>query len=580
MRMRVWTLALVIGIGAAISGSPAAAAATFSDVEGHWVADLVASAAAAGYVNGYPDGTFRPDAPVTRAEALKLVLAAGQVGLIEAADPMWSSSSPDDHWIVRQGYLRTAEVNDIVPFGTDFRPDDPATRLDLLQFVLRMLHAPYNDPPVPAQPPAFTDVRSDEEWRWVHTAVELGLVEGYPDGTFRPDGPVTRAEAVAMVERAVAWMTAGTDPQLRLVVNGEAIPEAQLAVRDGVIYAPAAAIYQDDWTIAWSEVKGPEAYAFARNEQFRTCEIVVRFEAGERSAASGQDAGTTELLGLPYLRFYRLMIPVAPVGGTGKLPFAKAVHDPASGTVTITYTEDWPGYHLPTDPSTVRMTMTGTSEVDPLYRPSSRVGWPRLVDAQGNCVQTRQLPSVTYAVDPADPLRLRGEDGQLVMTYTAGPDNAWKEPEVVVTADEPVEGTYAISVASGDFVPTEWPVVITDRGPRRLVLEASGPLKVGLEANIQILTVDRYDRLSDYGMEAYPGGSIPDPLRVIGPDGSEVEVQPFIYERGTIDAILSNGKGSFTFTPEIPGTYRVLIPWVSDYPKVDGYLEGTFEVSP
>lgn len=549
-------------------------------MEGHWAADLVSSAAAAGYVNGYPDGTFRPDAPVTRAEALKLVIAAGQVGLVQG-DPIEFFDATVDHWVVAQRYLGTALVNDIISFGEGyFRPDDPATRLEVLQFALRMLHTPYNDPPVPAEPPAFSDVSSDEEWRWIRAGMELGLVEGYPDGTFRPDGPVTRAEAVAIVERVVAWMTEGTDPDLLLVVNGETIPEAALAVRDGVIYAPAAAIYQDDWEIAWSEVKGPDAYAFARNEQFQTCAPVVRFMAGERRAFAGQDAGTTELLGLPYLRFYRLMIPVAPVGGMGKLPFAEAVHDLASGTVTITYTEDWPGHHLPTDPSTVRMTMTGASQVDPLLLPRSRVGWPHLVDAQGNCVEARQRLSVTFAVDPADPLRLRGEDGQLVTTYTAGPDKAWREPEVVVTADEPVEGTYAISVTSGDYVPTEWPVIITDRGPRRLVLEAGGPLQVGQEVTVQILTVDRYDRPSDYGMMAYPGGPIPDPLRVIGPDGAEVAVQPYIYERGTVDAILEHGKGSFTFTPGAPGTYRVLIPWSTEYGQVDGYLEGTFEVSP
>lgn len=580
MRMRVWTLALVIGLSAALSGRAAASAVSFSDMDGHWAAELVASAAAAGYVNGYPDGTFRPDAQVTRAEAVKLVVAAGQVGLVQG-DPTELLDTPADHWVVAQRYLDTALFNGIVPFGDEyFRPDDPATRLEVLQFALRMLNAPYDDPPVPAEPPAFADVSSDEAWRWIREGVDMGLVEGYPDGTFRPDGPVTRAEAVAILERVVAWMEAGTDPQLRLVVNGEAIPEAELAVRDGLIYAPAAAIYQDGKTVDWQAVEGPDVHAFAANERFTLCGSAAEFQAGERTATARESAAAAELLGLPYLRFHRLMIPVAPVGGAGTLPYAEAVHDPDAGTVTVTFTDDWPGYHLSTDPSKVRLLITVSAEVDPLRRPSDLLAWPQLIDEQGNCVEATPRPPVTYAVNPADPLRLRGGDGKLVTSFTVGPENDWTQPEVVVISDHPAEGAYAVTVTSGDYVATEQGVIIVDKGPRRLVLEARGPLKVGQEANIQVLTVDRYDRPSDYGMAAYPGGAIPNPLRVIGPDGAEIEVQPYVYERGTIDAILEHGKGSFTFTPEIPGTYRVLIPWSPAYGQVDGYLEGTFAVSP
>lgn len=152
-------------------------------------------------------------------------------------------------------------------------------------------------------------------------------------------------------------------------------------------------------------------------------------------------------------------------------------------------------------------------------------------------------------------------------------------PDVVVT-EHPAEGTYIIHVTSDDFGTAEQRAIVTDKGPRRLLLRANGPLKVGQEVAIQISAVDRYDRLTDYGMENYPGGAVPDPLRVIGPDGAAVEVEPYIYDIGTVDLILQDGVGSFTFTPQAPGTYQVLIPWSPEYGQVDGYLEGTFEVSP
>ena len=46
----------------------------FPDVpDGHWAAEVVSFAAEEGWVSGYPDGTFRPDAPVSRAEAVKIL---------------------------------------------------------------------------------------------------------------------------------------------------------------------------------------------------------------------------------------------------------------------------------------------------------------------------------------------------------------------------------------------------------------------------------------------------------------------------------------------------------------------------
>lgn len=49
---------------------------TFADTSGHWGRDIIEQAFGMGLVTGYPDGTFRPDAPLTRAEGVALVLAA------------------------------------------------------------------------------------------------------------------------------------------------------------------------------------------------------------------------------------------------------------------------------------------------------------------------------------------------------------------------------------------------------------------------------------------------------------------------------------------------------------------------
>lgn len=71
----------------------------FSDIGGHWAAEYIDRAAQKGWVNGYPDGTFRPDQPITRAEAMTLINAV--LGRRTHAENMlnemnhWPDNAPD-----------------------------------------------------------------------------------------------------------------------------------------------------------------------------------------------------------------------------------------------------------------------------------------------------------------------------------------------------------------------------------------------------------------------------------------------------------------------------------------------------
>ena len=77
---------LLCGLLAAALLIPAAAAAPasgqkakLSDIQGHWAQQQIEQAVSEGWVNGYPDGTFRPDETITQAEFTKLLLAAFQL---------------------------------------------------------------------------------------------------------------------------------------------------------------------------------------------------------------------------------------------------------------------------------------------------------------------------------------------------------------------------------------------------------------------------------------------------------------------------------------------------------------------
>lgn len=111
----------------------------FSDLVGHWPDQQVREAARRGLIEGYPDGTFRPEAPVSRLEFT--VLMGRALGLQSLTD----------------------------------------ARLD------------------------FTDAGSVPAWSvgQVAAAVEAGLINGFMDGSFRPAGPITRAEMATMAARAL-----------------------------------------------------------------------------------------------------------------------------------------------------------------------------------------------------------------------------------------------------------------------------------------------------------------------------------------------------------------------------------------
>ena len=106
-----------------------AAAISFSDVPaGEWYHPYITQLSEKGIVNGYEDGTFRPDGTVTWGEALKLILrAAGQ-----AEQP-----ATELHWA--GGYLNLSLQWGILPVGPQYDLDAPITRQQVAQIAARAL---------------------------------------------------------------------------------------------------------------------------------------------------------------------------------------------------------------------------------------------------------------------------------------------------------------------------------------------------------------------------------------------------------------------------------------------------------
>ncbi len=135
-------LALVLALAMAL-GTFTLASAAPEDVVGTEYEEAVERLVALGIINGFEDGTYRPDEPVTRAQFAKIVVASLGVG--EAAQYAAGSTKfadvAEDHWAA--GYI--------------------------------------------------------------NVAVDVGVINGYPDGSFQPENRVTFAEAVKMIVAALGY---------------------------------------------------------------------------------------------------------------------------------------------------------------------------------------------------------------------------------------------------------------------------------------------------------------------------------------------------------------------------------------
>jgi len=170
---------------------------TFSDIQDNWAKDNILTAYLSGWMNGVSAGEFSPDAPLTRAQAAALFVR--MLGLTAVKDSAYSFDDCGGSWA--EAYIDTArKYNIIAGIGDNlFEPDRPITREEIA--VLLDNITDYTDSGAQT---AFSDVTEISN-PWSYSAVSAlcanGVITGYPDGSFRPENNVTRAEIAAMITR-------------------------------------------------------------------------------------------------------------------------------------------------------------------------------------------------------------------------------------------------------------------------------------------------------------------------------------------------------------------------------------------
>lgn len=166
------------------------------------------------YIIGFPDGTVRPEASISRGEVAQIFY---RLLTAEARERYHASDNP------YLDVLRDAWYHDAVSTltamgilkgrgGGRFAPDSPITRAEFAVLAARFSDERYDGGDL------FTDISDSWARLEINRAASLGWVEGDPSGAFRPNDKITRAEAVALINRVLGRVPKSKDallPEMR-----------------------------------------------------------------------------------------------------------------------------------------------------------------------------------------------------------------------------------------------------------------------------------------------------------------------------------------------------------------------------
>jgi hypothetical protein len=166
------------------------------DITGHWAEGSIRELVALGAVSGYPDGTFRPNNKISRAEFATVLVKA--LGLSPQKGKVFTDTA--GHWAEQM--ISTAASLGIVSGYNEkiFGANDPVTREQMAALIVRAAKLT-----IIKEELSFTDKDKISAWARdaVTTAVKNEIISGYPDNTLRPKGNATRAEAVSVILKIV-----------------------------------------------------------------------------------------------------------------------------------------------------------------------------------------------------------------------------------------------------------------------------------------------------------------------------------------------------------------------------------------
>lgn len=179
------------------------AARKFKDVAaGYWASEMIEQAVEKGYVNGFSDGTFKPEKKVTRAEFIKMLVDALKLPHVEKGSPWY------------QPYVASL-IETGIHKENDFKNnyDSTLTRFEMVRLAARATNPGIDNHPHGSDPNYL-----------VFLGTQSGILQGTGSGNLDLKGTSTRAQAVVIIERILS-VNAGK----KLTIDKYAMSSAELA---------------------------------------------------------------------------------------------------------------------------------------------------------------------------------------------------------------------------------------------------------------------------------------------------------------------------------------------------------------
>jgi hypothetical protein len=256
--LRLRLLTFLTAVSLLIIFAPAAHAAS-SDIQGHWSESAVRSLIQAEVLNGYPDGSFKPDQSITRAEFTKILSSAYDVHPTVAT----SFSDVKTHWA--KDYIAALSEKKVIngyPDGT-FRPERPISRAEMATMLSRIINLGNSEEKFTMEmEPSFPDVNSDFwAFRNIEIVSRLGILPAHYRSEFQATRLASRADTAWMVNSLRELKTLRGKVLDNADGSGFLTVEAESGDVESIILTPDTVVFRNNITTTLDKINRNDSIA-------------------------------------------------------------------------------------------------------------------------------------------------------------------------------------------------------------------------------------------------------------------------------------------------------------------------------
>lgn len=262
----------------ALPGTALAQDAEFSDLPSdHYAYEAVQFLKAEGIISGYDDGTFRPNNPVNRAEALKIIVAPlindDQLAQAKDANTVYADID-NDAWF--KPYVELARIAGIIdgpPEKENFNGGNPVIKVEFMKMVQEAFGAKPAQSFSEINLPLAQDVTNPEEWfyPYMRYGITSSMTMISNDGTLTPGKQLSRAETAVLLYRYIMYeqkrrtqaLLSEAENEILVVLSfleQNNLEEAEYASARALLAARGAHAARPDESVVQGAVKITEAF--------------------------------------------------------------------------------------------------------------------------------------------------------------------------------------------------------------------------------------------------------------------------------------------------------------------------------